>query len=330
MAYRGHETVVCFSITLIHGLKDGLVDNNQTNSEYASLIEPVSRPHQATIFDVLRHDPMLEMPEQWRELQIRDHSRWTRYFVLPVLKPFCIFLIWSTKIIKRIASAVGVTIGSERLLNFLSLFFMRKFVSPEAQEILLRHLALENILVHFAVKNSGATDVPITCLRPRHIDDLGDVGGMNATLLHDTIILNLFVDLGKSTDANLFESVPLDEIDFSMLQLPEFQINTSGKGGLINLDLESSLYIIVLFLVLLFDDRQMESSANSLFLDESLMKILSNLTGDLSFRFWTLTPFTSYLRMPLDLSDALHKHIKVYEHAFSKLKQLEIKQRSTT
>lgn len=297
--------------------------NQQAKEAFTPITEPDARPHQSSIFDVLRNDPMLEMPRQWRELQIKDSQRWTRYFVLPVLKPLCIFLIWFVKIIKRIVSLFGIALGSERLLNYLSLVFVRRFVSPEAQEILLRHLSLENILIHFAVKNSGATDVPVSYLRPQRIDELGDVAGMNATLLHDTIVLNLFVDLGKSSDANLVDKIPYEDLDFSMLQLPEFKIDRPGKGKFINLDLESTIYIVVLFLVLLFDDKQMESSANSLFLDESLMKILSNLTGDMSFRFWTLTPFTSYWHMPLDLTAALHKHIKVYEHAFSKLKQLE-------
>lgn len=295
----------------------------QSGNEYQFSDQPTGRPHQSTIFDVLRHDPMLEMPVQWRELQIRDSQRWTRYFILPVLKPFCILSIWFIKIVKRMARMLGISLGSERLLNFLSLFFMHRFVSPQAQEILLRHLALENILIHFVVKNSGATDIPVLYLRPQHINELGDVMGMNATLLHDTIMLNWLVDLGKSADANLFEAIPRDAIDFSMLQLPEFKIDHSDAGKIINLDLESSIYIIVLFLVLLFDDKQMESSANSLYLDESLMKILSNLTGELSFRFWTLTPFTSHLHIPLDLTKRLHQHIKVYEHAFSKLKQLE-------
>lgn len=296
---------------------------NNTKADYVPLTEPTSRPHQSTIFDVLRHDPMLELSTEWRELQIKDSRRWTRYFILPILKPTCIALIWSIKIVKRIATIFNIKLGSERALNFLSLFFMHRFVSPEAQEILLRHLALENILIQFIAKNSGATDVSPSYLRPQQIDELGDVAGMNATLLHDTIILNFFVDLGKSKDANLFSIIPLKDIDFSMLELPEFHIDHTGKGKLINLDMESTIYIVVLFLVLLFDDKLMETSANSLFLDESLMKILTNLTGDASFRFWTLTPFTSYLHMPFDLTDKLHKHIKVYEHAFTKLKQLQ-------
>ncbi len=293
----------------------------------APLIEPTERPNQSTIFDVLRHDPMLELPAQWRELQIKDSQRWTRYYILPILKPACITLIWLIKIVKRIASIFRISLQSERLLNFLSLFFMNRFVSPEAQEILLRHLSLENILVHFVVKNSNATDVSVTHLRPQQISQLGDVAGMNATLLHDTIILNLFVELGGSKSANLMDKIAINEIDFSMLQVPEFKIDRSRKGKLINLDFESTIYIVVLFLVLLFSDKQMESSANSLFLDESLMKILSNLTGDNSFRSWTITPFTSYLRMPFDLTDALHKHIKTYEHAYSRLKQIQAKQK---
>lgn len=304
------------------------MENDKILSDSNFLTEPAERPHQSTIFDVLRYDPMLEMPDQWRKLQIKDQQRWTRYFLLPILKPLCIILIWLIKVIKRIASIFNITLGSERMLNFLSLFFMQKCVSPEAQEILLRHLSLENILVHFIAKNSAASDISVTYLRPQHVNQLGDVAGMNATLFHDTIILNFFVDLGKSQDANLFESLPLNDIDFSMLKLPEFQIERTGKGKLINLDMESSIYLVVLFLVLLFDDKQMESSANSLFLDESMMKILSNLTGDSSFRFWTLTPFTSYLHIPLDLTNALHQHIKVYEHAFTKLKRLQT-QRST-
>ncbi len=83
-------------------------------------------------------------------------------------------------------------------------------------------MLISRALFHFILTNTAASDINLTNLQLEKIEQLGDVSGMNATLLHDTIILNFITDLGQSKNANLFNQLVLDDIDFSMLQVLDF------------------------------------------------------------------------------------------------------------
>ena len=200
---------------------------------------------------------------------------------------------------------------------------MKYFVSPEAQEMFYRHFSVENALVHFVIQNSGARNIPSVTLRPCCPEQLGDVAGTNATLMHDTIILNLFADLGRSADVDITSKRQLGDMDFSALQLSEFTIYSNNPGRLINLDFESSLYITVMVIALCFTYQQLENAVGSLFLDKSLMHCLANLTGDNSFGFWAVAAPGEHLHFPLDPADYLHRHIVIHEYAYHQLQQLQ-------
>ena len=86
-----------------------------------------------------------------------------------------------------------------------------------------------------------------------------------------------------------------------------------------NLDMETSLYLMVLFLVLMFDEDVAENAANSLRLDESVLAILGNLTGDPQYRHWSVTPFTNRVIFPSDAPRALHEHILIFEYIYVRL-----------
>lgn len=268
---------------------------------------------QQRYLDVILNDPMLEVPAAWREIQVRDYCNWTRRYLLPIIKVLSVSLIWLIKIVKRI---LPIKLGSEKALNWLSTWFVRHCVSAETEEMLYRHLAVENSLIHFVVNNCGDESIKNYYLRPVSPEGLGDTEGMNATLLHDNIILNLFIDLGQSDSINLG---PLEQLNFNGLEIPEFNNLRPRDKRAFNLDFESVLYITVLVLVLFLDDETMESSVNSLNLDYSLMRYLGLITGDSAFNAWTTGPFVNHMRTPFDLGQALQKHINLCEYAYTRL-----------
>lgn len=271
--------------------------------------------------DVVLNDPTLELPYHWREMAIRDRQNWSCKFLRPLIKIVCIGLFWVIKVIKRI---LPFRLHSEGALNWLSTWFVRRCVSTETEQMLYRHLAVENALLFFAANNCGDTDIKNYYLRPNQPEGLGDTEGMNATLLHDNIILNFFIALGQSEQVHTQKP---EQLDFSDLELPEF--NSEGAPRkFIRVDFESVLYITVLVLVLFLDDDVMESSVNSLNLDESLMRWLSFLTGDQEFRTFTPGPYVDYMRTPFNVGDALYKHIKLNEYAYVRL--IKLKQQTET
>ncbi len=275
-----------------------------------------ARHYRPTYFDTIRWDPLLHQPLAWREAQLRDQARWSRKYLLPSVRFLCLSLIVITRMIKRI---LPFKIYSWRALNFLSQWFVKRCMSAEAQEMLLRHFATEAVVVNFIAQNTRGEAVEDVGLFPLKPEELGEWGGMNATLLHDCNIMNLFIDLGKSKKTNVTTKRKKADIDFSALALPEFQIDPDPSSRLMNLDMETSLYIMVLFLVFLFDEDVTESAANSLKLDESVLTILANLTGDNQFRHWSNYPFTNLVRWPNDAPRALHEHMLIFEYTYVRL-----------
>lgn len=308
--------------------QQGLSPDAQAKEQQAndSIEKKCIRAEQPTYQDVVRHDPMLFVPKEWREAQLRDYDRWTRKFLFPTVKVLCIVMMWATRVVKRI---LPFALKSEKALNFLSEWFMKNCVSPETEEVIYRHFALESHLVNFLIRNTGDPSIPTYQLTPTSWEEMGDAGGMNVTLLHDCNILNLFIELGQSEKANLHDQVPLKKLDFSGLEIPELKIDPDESKRLINLDLSTSLYIMVMFLVFLLDEDTQDHSANSLNLDESLMHALANITGDELFRRWSPGPFANWIRWPLDPAQGLHKHILICEYAYTRLMQLKEQQESS-
>jgi hypothetical protein len=289
--------------------------NDSTGACLQNEAPPTARLRQASLAQVLAGNVCSPLPVAWRKAQWRDHQRPSRRYLLPLIKPLSVALIWGVKLIKRVWPW---RLGSERLLNRLSVWFVPRCLSPEAQEMLLRHLAIENALVQFVARNCGAPAVLAPYLRPAKGQDLGDTQGMNTTLMHDTIILNFFADLGHALPQGP-QPPPRDDLVFSDLGLPRFEF-TSNR---INLDAVSAIYLVSLFLVILFDENTLESSVQSLYLDDSLMSCLAQLTGDTSFQQWSPGPFVDVMRFPLDVADLLLKHIKICEYAYAHLIRLE-------
>lgn len=284
-------------------------------SGFANKAEP--RGAQPSYLETILHDPTLHLPKEWREALVKDLSRRReRLFIYPVVRVLSIALIWITRFIKRV---LPFPIRSERLMNFLSIWFFKRWISPEVQQIMYRHFTLENNLINFVVRNSGATDVPEVDLKPVIPEHFGDAGGVNTTILHDSNILNLFVDLGKSKDADVHTQRALEDIDFTCLDIPAFEVDANESNRIINLDLLTTVNILVMFMVFLIDDEMADNAANSLTLDESLLVCIANITGDSYFSRWSVNPFTNLVRFPFDPATGLHKHIILTEYAHTRL-----------
>jgi hypothetical protein len=298
----------------------------------APVVRPDARPSQTgrsgprnrvdpTIWEAMAVDPNLHVTPDSLEMQVRNLQRGHRRHTRPVVKVVCMFVIRLALFVKRL---VPVPLGSERALNWLGPRFMRRWCSPETLEMVLRHLAIESNLINFVARNCGADDVEEVDLHPTRSDDLAEHVGrdgtrLNAVARHDANIFNLIIDLGESATADVHSPRPLDEIDFSMLEVPELDLEP-GTRRWMQLDLESALHIVVATLAVLMDGKTAERAVNSFQLDESLLASIANITGDPTFRTWTPIKFGNWLGMTDDVGRDLHWHILVNEYAHTRLR----------
>jgi len=274
-----------------------------------------------SLWEAMAVDPHLHVPPESMALQIRNLRRWQRLYLAPLIKAVCGVIIRNGIRIKRV---LPHSLGSERALNWLAPRFLAFWCSPETLELVLRHFAVESNLINFVARNSGADDVHEVDLYPRSAWDVGahtgaDGSTLNAVCRHDANIFNLVIDVGESETADVFTQRSLDELDFSMLEIPHFDLEP-GRRRIMHLDLESALHITVATLLILMDLRTAERAVNSFQLDESLCSSLANLTGDPTFRLWNPAKFGNWLGHSDDIGRDLYWHIACNEYAHERLR----------
>jgi hypothetical protein len=142
-----------------------------------------------SMWEALRADPTLQFDRRAIELLARDQRRWTRrYLHLPasVASRVVVAVICLLKRLLPFQFAAHAT------MDRLCVWFLRRFVSPEAVELLVRHFIVETNLLNVIANNSGAGDIPRVELLPTRLAELAD----GAVIQHDLNVYNLVIDLG--------------------------------------------------------------------------------------------------------------------------------------
>ncbi|HHM04500.1 MAG TPA: hypothetical protein ENJ19_01995 [Gammaproteobacteria bacterium] len=277
-----------------------------------------------SIYDAFLVTPHIHVDKASLEKQIRDLQRGWRRHLLPSLR---LLVRLSLIVILSIKRIMPFDLGSEALLNRLGVWFMGRMISPEALDYILRHFHIETSLINFVARNAGADDVQEVSLRPLRVAELGSVDGRNAIKSHDINIYNLMLDLGYSDQARIKAPLPLDAIDFSPLYIGPIDVEPRRRR-LVNFDLDTGIYIMIVFLGLFLTDKEIERAITSLQLDEPLLATLANLTGDDQFRYWAPMKFTHWLGYTSDVVRDLRWHMMVTEYAYHRLLTLAAQQRA--
>ena len=263
-----------------------------------------------TIAEVLLHDPTQPLSSEVRTLLARDLSRRSHRALLPIARTCSLFSVALIRGLKRI---LPFQFSSHRAIDGLCLWFMRRFMSADAAELLVRHFVVETNLLAFIAKNCG-TEIPAPRLRPTA---LAEIGRDNAVIAHDLAVYNLVIDVGQS-GAELGKR---DALDFSMICVPGLDGEPARKRWL-DLDIETALYWMNIPFCFFTTAAEYERAVNSFQLDESVCAMLADLTGDPVFRTWTPVKFPAWISVGRDVPRELFFHACVCEYAHTHLERL--------
>ena len=266
-------------------------------------------------FHALRVDPATPLSGRAAELLHRDLQRWTRRYVRPLARLISLAAVWLIVTFKRL---LPFQFSSHGLLDRLSVWFLRRCVSREGGELLLRHFIVETLLIRFVARNSGLRDIPEPDLMPTTLEGL--MG--EAVIRHDINMYRLIIDVGERLRARgQFRCDTRPSLDFSMLEVPHITPDDECIR-LITLDLGTALYLMNIPFALLTTEDVYEQAVNSFQLDESLMAHLADITGDDRFRAWGTRQSLSWLEINRDVPRALYLHAVVHEYAHTHLCRL--------
>jgi len=267
-----------------------------------------------SLWDAILFDPVLPFDAGARRLLVRDQQRWTRRYLRPVASVVSRVVVALICVAKHLAPA---RLSSHSTLDRLCLWFLRRFVAPEAVHLLIRHFVVETNLLNFIVRNSGAKGVPEVDLVPTTLAELGD----GAVIQHDVNVYNVVIDLGTCDRAALLRRRRVEDLDFSPLRVPPIDPEP-GSRRLLHLDVETALCLMNIPFALLTTADEYRRAVNSLQLDETLLSCLTAITGDPTFLAWRPASYPVRLETGRDVPRDVYGHAVICEYAHTWLCRL--------
>ncbi len=254
------------------------------------------------VWTAIMFDPTVPMDRETLRLVVRDQQNWTRRWLYPGARIL-------SRVAVRLIRLLPGRFSAHSTMDSLCVWFLRRFVSADAGTLLIKHFLVETNLLNFILANTGGT-AEVT-LRPTTLRELGD----RAVIKHDLNVYETLVGLGKPTRQRL---------DFSMLRVE--RIDAGGKRWL-NLDIQTALCLMNIPFALCLTRAEYDRAVHSLRLDESLLAILADLTGDETFMRWR--PGTNVVRVDsgTDVPRAVYEHAVICEYAHAHLLRLGAAQR---
>ena len=207
-------------------------------------------------------DDSTPLPDHVKAAWLKDSSSRSRQFLLPFLRPLARVSIILIQILKVL---LPKSWAHSKLLHRTLAFSMNKFVSPEANWLIMRHFHLGSQILSF-IGGNAPTKVPTNPLAPQSIDEIKD----ELFLKHDLNLFNFVIRLNTSLRKNGEHMGPVPEPDFAMLQDPPLRLEDMPHGMFNILDLQSAIEVYTPVYQLLLTDNDFWRASNSLQLDETV------------------------------------------------------------
>ncbi len=257
------------------------------------------------IWDALAGDPTFHFDRHALELLRRDDQRWSHAWVRPPARAVSRLIVGLVLLVKRL---LPFEFSSHHLLDRLGIWFMSRFVSEEGGELLLRHFVIETNVLAFIARNS-AIDEPT--LRPLILEDLDD----HAVIVHDLNLYEVLAGLdGRPLPRPEHREAPHD---YSMLTIDP--IEPSSRRRWLRLDLETGMCLMNIMFCLLTTTDEYRRAVHSLQLDESVLSIVAELTGDDVYRAWRPAGYVPVIRTNRDVPRDLFAHAVIHEYIHARL-----------
>lgn len=216
-------------------------------------------------------DRSTPLPDPVKRAWLADSSSGSRQFLLPFLRPLARTAIVLIQVCKVVVPRDWSHSG---LLHRFLVWGLKRFVSPEANWLILRHFHLGSQVLAFIGRNSPAP-VATSPLEPMDIDALRD----HLFLKHDLNLFNFVIRLNQALRDQGRELEKPARLELSMLRDPGLRLEDMPRGWLNFLDLQSAIELFTPLYQLLLTDNDFWRAANSLQLDETIGIYAATLTG---------------------------------------------------
>lgn len=256
------------------------------------------------MWDAVVADPSVPLEREVVRMIADDQRRWTRTWLYPVARPVSRVLALVIVVLKRLTP---IRWTAHRLMDRLCIWFLRRFVSPLAVELLIRHFVIETNLLNFIVRNTATPIEPVS-LRPTDLAGLGN----KAVIEHD---VNVYVVLAA------LDMTPVGPLDYSDLDMPPLDPEPRRRR-LMRLDIQTALCLMNLPFAACLTPDEYRRAVHSMRFDDSILALLADLTGDPTFLRWQNGDLSVRADSNTDVPRAVYRHAVVCEYAHAQLRKL--------
>jgi hypothetical protein len=266
-----------------------------------------------SLWEVMAADPSIPVDPATLCVVIRDQRRPSRAFLYPWVRVLSRAVVTVIVLVKRV---VPVRFSAHVTMDRLCLWFLRRFVSPTAVTLLIRHFIVETNLLNFCVRNAGLPARAAVGLRPVSLSGLGN----RAVIEHDLNVYRVLFALGSARVPAQGQPHGCD-LDFGMLEVPEVDPEPETRR-LLNLDIQTALCLMNIPFALCLTPGEYRRAVHSLRLDASLLSVLAAITGDDTFLGWRTALLPVRVDSNIDVPATVYEHALICEYALSRLCQI--------
>jgi hypothetical protein len=247
-----------------------------------------------------------------------------KYWLINLRHPFRATLLHITRLIGTVVLCVVYFLKRALPFQFsfhgplqrLICWFMKNWVTPEANVLILRHFWTESNVINFIIANSRNRDAEQAQLFPERIDDL-----LTMTFVqHDIVLFNALHDLGP-TRGEPWPVAP-EKLDFSTWRDITLNLDMRHRLPTQILDFETAHELFKTLFCILLTAREYERSINSLQLDQTLAIRVGRIVGDPELASMAENTMPLYIVGPLNISRRFVMHGLFTEHLHEYLERL--------
>ncbi|WP_084106285.1 hypothetical protein [Demequina sp. NBRC 110056] len=260
-----------------------------------------------SMWDAVHADPSVPLDRAVVSQIIDDQRRLSRRWLYPVVRILSRVAIALVSIVKRVLPFRWMPLA---MMDWLCVWFLRRGVSPDAVDLLLRHFVIETNLVNFIIRNTPVDMEPVT-LRPTTLAGLGD----QAVVEHDVNVYDVLIALDH------VDLTRPEQLDFAQLDIPALDAER-GRRRLFRLDIQTALCLMNIPFAMALTVEEYRRAVHSIRFDDSFLEILSLVCDDTTFRHWKMGGMSLWMDSNVDVPQMVYRHALVCEYAHAHLVKL--------
>ncbi len=267
----------------------------------------------ASLTEALDGDSSLPLDEVAKKYWLKNLQNPLRKIVLPTLR---ILLSITLHIMYYVKRLLPIQWKAHGFLQWQICFFMKYFVRPEANILILRHFQAESNLLNFVIDNSGDEKVEPVNIYPKMIGDL-----MVQTFVHhDQGVLMTMRDL-KKPDRSKW---PIEQSQLSWENWNPIRIDygIDRKKFTQFLDFETAHELFKTTFCFWLTSKEYEAAINSFQFDHSVGLLIDEIVGASHFADIAYNRFPMILVGPSGLSYRFLMHGFFVEHVHAHLENI--------